>query len=626
MSTHNHASGSKFRVLPGGASAPQGSAQNGWRNPKRLAAKSSEEVIRQIDLDILGGKLACVVDEMASVLVQTSMSPVIHELLDFACSICDHDGQLIAQHNGVTVLTGTISSQLAALRTKFEATIRPGDVFISNDPYAGGTHTADITLISPVFFESDLVCFVTVTAHFNEVGGKVAGSLSPDSTEIFQEGLRISLLRIVREGIRQDELIEFIAGNVRLPEMTRADLTAQLAVVALGNARLRELCALHGVPYLYAGFERALEAAEALSRAAVGRLPNGEYFARDWIDGDGNNSERIPIQVRVTVRGDSIRADFTGSGAQRAAPINCTRGALEASVKTALLAVLRADDVFNDGWFRPLSVVAPDGTVFTATHPHPTGWCYEAGSHATDLMWKALAQAVPERLSAGSYTSLCVTYFGGRTRDGLGDFVLAESHVGGWGGACDADGASALIASPDGDTYNHSIELIESKYPIRIRRYALNTENTCGAGMYRGGLGIVREYEILADGIFFYSSLGRSETPPWGLEGGDAGGVNFVEILRADGTTLRSARIPIQTAKAGDIIRLATGNGGGYGDPFARSSVMVLADVRNGVIDAAEARRSYGVALSARDNETQLLIDPVATALLRSKGADAWGR
>jgi N-methylhydantoinase B len=578
-----------------------------------------------IDLDIVRGKLRAVIDEMATVLVQTSLSPVINEILDFSCCICDADGRLVALSNGITILTGTISSQLQAIRRKFGSTIRPGDVFISNDPYEGNTHTSDITHVKPLFFDGELVCFTTVTAHCNDLGGAVAGSLSPDASDIFQEGLRIPALRVVREGVRQDILYELIASNVRLPKMTVADLSAQLAVVRLGDARLRELCENYGADQLRASFERALDAGEAMSRAAIGRLPDGNYLARDYIDGDGNCADRLPIQVRLIISGDKIRADFSGSCQQRAAPINCTRGVLEAAVKAALIAVVEPGAAMNDGWFRPLTVAAPEGTVFTAEYPAPTGWCYEAASHATDLIWKALAQAVPERLSAGGYTSLCATYFGGRTANGTSSFVLVEPHVGGWGAMSDADGANALIAAADGHTYNHPVELIEAKHPIRINRYALNIDEHAGAGTFRGGLGVVREYEVLADNVFFYTSIGRSQTPPWGLEGGEPGCVNYVEI-DSRGRTTRSARVPFCILRVGDRVRVVTGHGGGYGDPLARSPLRVLSDVRDGYIDAATAKATYGVILVTARDGAPLTVDMDATLALRGNGGSVWGR
>lgn len=619
MSADHRGERPHLRVLTGDASRGRGGA------PDRRGAPAPTDVIRQIDTDILGGRLNAVIDEMATVLVRTSLSPVINEVLDFACSVCDAEGRLIAQTNGITILTGTISCQLAAIRRKFAGAIRSGDVFISNDPYGGGTHIADITLVKPLFFEGELVCFVTVTAHCNELGGKVAGSLSPDASDIFQEGLRIPALRIVREGIRQDDLIEMIAGNVRLPEMTVADLSAQLAVVRLGDLRLRELCESYGADRLKASFARALDLGEALSRAAIRLLPNGTYSARDWIDGDGNDDERLPIQVRVTISGDAVRADFTGSAPQRAAPINCTRAVLEAAAKTALLAVVRPETPANDGWFRPLTVIAPEGTVFTATDAAPTGWCYETAAQAIDLVWKALAQGMPERVSAGNYTSLCVTYLGGRKADGASDFVLVEPHVGGWGGLSGADGASALIAPADGDTFSHSVELFEAEHPIRITRYGLAPGGAAGAGRHRGGLGILREYEILADGIFFYSSFGRSRTEPWGLEGGEPGGLNHVEV-ESGGTVERGARIPFRRLRAGDRVRVVTGSGGGYGDPLGRSPATVLEDVRNGYVDLDTARDVYGVALIPGRDGRPGAIDAEATAVLRKRGAGRWDR
>lgn len=610
---------------PAAANAGRGGRRGARPDPARLAA----DAMRRIDLDIIAAKLRAVTDEMGAVLVRTSTSPVVKEILDFACCICDADGRLVTQNNGITVLTGTISGQLGALRRKFAATMRPGDIFITNNPYDGNTHTADVTLVKPVFVEGELVCFTTATAHWSDLGGKVAGSLSPDAAEIFEEGLRLPNLRIVREGMLQEDLVDMIFGNVRLPETTRADLACQLAVVRLAEARVREMHAAYGADLLAESFERVLDLGERLCRAAVASLPKGVFNARGAIEVSGEPGGHVPIQVRIGISGDEITADFTGCGPQQPVPLNCTRGALEAAAKAALMAVLRPGAALNDGWFRPLKVVAPEGTIVTARNPAPTGWCYEAASCVMDLVCKALAQAVPERLGAGSYTSLCVAYFGGRDAEGGTDFVLVEPHVGGWGGSAQADGASALIAPADGDTYNHPVEMLEAGYPIRVTAYALNREARSGAGTFRGGFGVVRSYEMLADDLFFFTSLGRSSEGPWAIGGGEPGSANYFEV-ETGGTIVRGSRASFRTLRRGDRVRIATGNGGGFGEPFARVPAAVLADLANGHLDAATAADLYGVAV--REQDHGFVLDEAATARLRAgdgdgtEGGTQWAR
>jgi N-methylhydantoinase B len=564
-----------------------------------------------IELEIIRGKLAASSDEMGVVLARASMSPVIYEILDFACGVCDAEGQLISQTNGITVFTGTFSAQIQAIRRKHGNSIRPGDIFISNDPFEGNTHTADVAIVKPVFFEGELIAFAIAMAHWTELGGMVAGTLSPQATEIYQEGLRLTGLRIFREGVRQDDLFELIAENVRLPAMSLGDLNAELAAARIGDIRIREICAAYGEATLKAAFQRILATGEAASRRAIAALPDGVYEAHDWIDGDGVSDEPIPIQVKVTIAGDEITFDFTGSSAQRDAPINCTRGALYSACKTILKAMVDPAAPSNEGWFRPMKITAPDGTVFTALKPAATGWYYEVTAHATELIWKALAAIVPERLSAGSYMSLCTTYLGGEDPASGQPFVVVEPHMGGWGAMRDADGADALISTPDGDTYNYSIELFEAKFPIRVCEYGLNIRDGVGAGRFRGGFGTVREYEILADKAFMYSSLGRSVEKPWGVAGGGSGTTNAVELMQ-NGRRLRGARFPYTRLKKGDRMRVMTGGGGGYGVPTERAPQAVLADVRNGYVDRETARAVYKTAITP-----DLRLDEAETNLLR---------
>jgi N-methylhydantoinase B len=475
----------------------------------------------------------------------------------------------------------------------------PGDVFIMNDPYAGGTHTADVALVRPLFAGGRHLGFAIATAHWTEIGGAVAGSLPPDATEIYQEGLRLPGLRLCRDDEISQDVLDLIAANVRLPRNCLGDLQAELAAVRIADTRIRETAERYGAETLEAAFRAILDHAESVARDEVRALPDGIYTARDIIDGDGNQDDPIPVEVTIAVEGDTMRFDFTGCASQRRAPINCTRGALLSAVKTVFKAMIAPEDPSNDGWFRPLEVVVPDGTVFSAVPPAPTGWYYEGSAQASELVWKALAPLKPERFSAGSYMSLCATYIcadGGGENDDV--FVHIEPAHGGWGATPERDGASGLIAVTDGDTYNYSVELLETKLPVRLRRYALNTGDGSGAGRWRGGFGCVREYEILVDGAFAYGSLGRSSVAPWGQDGGESGTCNYLELVR-DGERQRFSRTPRIALKRGDLLRVVTGGGGGVGDPRQRPAEAVRADLADDYIGADEAYRVYGLELSA---------------------------
>ncbi|MGI9336098.1 MAG: hydantoinase B/oxoprolinase family protein [Gammaproteobacteria bacterium] len=546
------------------------------------------------DLEIIEGKLLAAVDEMGVVLARTSMSPVIYEVLDFACGICDARGQLIAQSNGLTLFTGTFSGQVRFIARKFDGQIRPGDAFITNDPFEGGTHACDMAVVQPIFVAGELVAYSIAVAHWLDVGGAIPGSLPPDAVDTFQEGLRLPGMRLCVDNELRPEITDLIRANVRLPALALGDLNAELAATRIGQRRMEAICERYGANAVTRAFESILELSERRSRTAVASLPDGVYEATDTIDGDGVCDEQIPVRVAVAIDGERICFDFTGCAATRRGPINCSRGALLSAVKTVFKALVEPHAPSNDGWFKPLEIEIPDGTVFSARAPAPVGWYYEGSAQASELVWKALAPLAPERFSAGSYMSLCATYLCGR-RPGGGDlFVHIEPQHGGWGATESRDGASALIAVADGDTYNYSVELLEAIFPLRVRKYSLNVGDGAGAGRCRGGFGVVREYEILTGDASFYGSLGRSRERPWGLDGGTPGTLNYVDITSKSGSA-RVARTTQIALSHGDIVRIVTGGGGGWGDPRERPVEAVQRDVLNGYVDAGSAKVVYGV-------------------------------
>ncbi|WFS04372.1 hydantoinase B/oxoprolinase family protein [Rhizobium tumorigenes] len=544
--------------------------------------------------EIIEGKLMATVDEMGIVMARTSMSPVIYEVLDFACGLLTAEGELVAQMNGITLFTGTFGVQVKALIGKFAGNLADGDILLSNDPYAGGTHACDFAIVKPLFADGTIVGYAINVAHYLDVGGSVPGSLAPDATSVFQEGLRLPGVKVVRSEVFSDEILHIISENVRLPEIALGDLNAQVATVRVAARRMMELSAKYGSETVRAAFTNLLDASEKRSRAAISLIPDGCYEATDIIDGDGVSSAPIFVKVAVTISGDSITADFTGCPPAVAGPINCARGALQSAVKTIVKAMVGPQEPSNEGWFRPLTVIAPSGTLFTAEKPSPTGWYYEGSVHASELVWKALAALVPSRFSAGSYSSLCVVYISGRDAKGQ-PFIHIEPHHGGWGASEHRDGANAVIALTDGDTYNYSVELIEARFPLRVKRYALNVEGGTGEGRRRGGFGIVREYEILSGGASAYGSFGRTSTLPWGMDGGGSGTANVLQIAPADrGAPQSHGRVAHIDLATGDILRVVTGGGGGWGDARDRETSMIEQDLQDGFLTEADASRLYG--------------------------------
>jgi N-methylhydantoinase B len=567
-------------------------------------------------IEILKDKLHAAADEMAVVLARTSMSPIVYEVLDFACGITDRRGQAVAQTNGLTLFTGTFGPQVEATIRKFGLeSMRAGDVFMTNIPYEGGTHTCDVCLVRPVFYEDELVAFAVAITHWIEIGGKVPGSISPDSTEIYQEGLQLPCIRLYRGGELDEAVVDIIRANVRLPLVAAGDVNASVAATAIGELRIVEASERYGVDALATAFDAILDHGEQIALAELARIPNGTYVADDVIDGDGLTDDPIPIRVAVTVVDDSLVADFTGTAPQTRGPINCTEGALYSACKTVVRAITSPAARSNDGFFRPFRLIVPPGTVFSAQTPAATGWYYEASAYATEVVWKALAPVIPDHLSAGSYASLSVGYIVGTETTGE-VFVLAEPSVGGWGAGRDKDGESALIATTDGDTYNFPVEVVESRFPVHVERYELNVEADAGAGRRRGGFGCIREYRLLdVEQASGYGSIGGWRRRPWALEGGQLGSNNYLEYEKLDGTHLRRGRIAHIPLEPGDRVRVVTGAGGGYGDPLERDPALVLADVLDGYITPAQARSVYGVAVDG----ASAAVDAEATAALRTQ-------
>jgi N-methylhydantoinase B len=547
-------------------------------------------------VEILKDKLAATADEMGAVLARTSMSPIVYEVLDFACGLTDARARVVAQTNGLTLFTGTFGPQVQTLIDRYGLEgMHEGDVFATNVPYDGGTHTCDVCLVKPIVVAGRPIAFAVSITHWIEIGGAVPGSIPPDATEIYQEGLQLPGVRVHDGGRPNDAVFDMIAANIRLPRTGLGDLNAGLAAVAIGERRVLEACERYGVELVLASFDRVLEHGARTARAALREVPNGVYCAEDAVDGDGVTDAHLPIVVEVTVGDDWIHADFTGCAPQAAGPVNCSRAALLSACKTVVRAITAPDARSNDGFFEPFSLTVPPRTVFSAEPPAPTGWYYEGAAFANDLFWKALAPVCPERLGAGSYTSLCCSYVVGRDAKTDELFVLAEPNVGGWGASTLGDGESALIATTDGDTYNFPVEVVESRFPVLVERYELNVAAGGGAGRHRGGFGVVREYRIHgARDAYGYGSLGRSERRPWALGGGRDGTINYLEYVH-DGEVRRHGRVARVPLADGDVVRSVTGTGGGFGDPRERDPERVRADVLDGYVSPADARDVYGV-------------------------------
>jgi N-methylhydantoinase B len=546
-------------------------------------------------LDVIRAGFAAISEEMFASLQRTSQSPVIYEVLDFGVGISSPRGELVSQGNGIAGFLGPLGDVIAETITRVRD-LRPGDVIIANDPYSGGgTHLSDVAMVRPVFWESRLIGFAAAKGHWTDVGGKDPGSWTADSTDVYAEGLQLPFLRAYAGGALVADVAALLAANSRLPEMTLGDMSAQAACLEVAERRLHEMCARYGAAAVAEAMQVTLDRSERLARLALEHVPHGVFEAADFTDGDGLGNGPFGVRVRVEISADGMTCDFTGSHEQVPGPINCTWSGLVSGVRTVFKAVTDPAEPATDGWFRPLRIVCPAGTIFNARRPAAVAAYFEATEMASDLVWRALAPAFPGALTAGSFVSVCSTSLA-LTHPRTGEpALLVEPQPGGWGASATADGQHGLVSVGDGETYVIPAEVAEQRYGIRVRRFGLDIVEGAGAGRRRGGRGLVREYEVLSDEALLTVAWGRHSFPPWGAAGGAPGSPNYVEVIRADGRREppfgKASRFPL---RRGDVVRLVTGTGGGHGDPRDREPALVAADLADELITPREAAEVYG--------------------------------
>jgi N-methylhydantoinase B len=548
--------------------------------------------------EIIKDSLNAIGDEMFVSLQRTPKRPIRYEVPDSCCGVTDDRGQLLAQGNGVGGFLGTMAFAARSALEKFgREGLKEGDIVVTNDPYSGGgTHLSDVSLVMPIFVDGELVGFSANKAHWTEVGGKDPGSWTTDSVDIWQEGLQFPCVKLFNEGEPNLALLDMIEANVRTPEMTLGDVWAQVASCRLGARRFADLFARYGAPQVRQAIAALLDYGETMTARELEKLPKGVFTAEDWIDDDGVTSEPIHCMVKVTITDDAFICDFTGTDPQTRGPVNCTWTGLDAAVRMVFKALTDPHIPANEGCFRAMTIICPEGTVFTAQRPAPVSTYWDSMIFAADLVWKAMAPHVPHRLAAGHFMSVCADVTYTIHPDTGQPAILVEPNAGGWGAGIDQDGEGGLGCRGDGETYILAVEVTEVSDGIQGDRYAFNTAPG-GEGQFRGGPGLIRDYRILSDaGGFITATFGRHTYLPWGVDGGRDGSMNAVEILHADGRPNhlagKTARYPLQK---GDVARLITGTGGGWGDPRQRNRAAVLADLRDELVSPETAREVYGL-------------------------------
>lgn len=552
--------------------------------------------LNPVTLDIVKDSLIAISNEVFYAFARTSMSPIIYETLDYASGIADADGQLLTQGNGACAFIGLIAPMIQEIIQKYgKEGMQPGDVYLINDPYmGGGTHLSDIGMVMPVFYEDELIAFVGNKAHWSDVGGMAAGSFTTDSSEMFQEGLRFSGVKLVEGGTICPQLVEMIKANVRFPETSEGDMWGQIASLRTGFNRIEELCKKYSMDVVKESMKRLLKQGALIAYNRIKELPKGTWEMEEYMDDDGHGN-LVKIKVKITITEDEFIADFAGSSPQVASPINTGYSSLWAGVKVIYMSILGPELAVNDGVFEPMRVSAEDGSVLRCHTPAPTSCYFESMIYSADTVWKALAPVFPEALGAGHMLSVCSVVLSG-TKPGSGEpFLIVEPTGGGWGASAEKDGEVGQFCVGDGETYNVPVEMAENRYGIMIDEYSLHTDGT-GAGKYRGGSGAVRVYRAMTDGQLFTASFGRNKFPAWGTAGGQDGSYNYFEFHRADGTVEGPMGIVARKVlNKDDVAYMVTCTGGGYGSPLAREPEAVAWDVKNEYISIRQAEEDYGV-------------------------------
>ena len=534
---------------------------------------------------------------MRLTMIKTAYNHIISESLDFGCAIFDPDVQMIAQGIGLPVFQGHLGFPIeATIQDRGLEAFREGDIFIHNDPYAGnGNHLNDVAMTAPVFWEGQLTGFVSVKAHWTDVGGPVPSSMQVGSREFRQEGLRFQSVRLFSRGEINDEVMRMIRGNIRTESGTLKDIQAMIAVCRTGEASFHEILAKYGRQTVLDATRVYMEQSERRTRAALATIPAGTYRADGTFDNDGITLDQpVRVAMAITVGDGGMTVDFTGSDPQVAGPFNCGDAITISACRLLIKCLTTPHDLVDEGCFRPLRVVIPKRSVLAAEEPAPTARYYVPINLLIELGLRALAPAIPDRVPAGAYGDQMPTIAFGTHPETGRLFIQGDLNAGGTGARPTFDGESAMIIFAGSTARNNPVEVVESRLPsLRILRYGLR-QDSGGAGRFRGGLGIEREYEFLIP-AFITFSLERKATPPWGLAGGQAGAVNGVEITSPDGSVRHVRKATQHPIAAGERVRIMTGGGGGLGAPAERDPEAVRRDVREGYVSAEAARRDYGI-------------------------------
>jgi N-methylhydantoinase B len=571
------------------------------------------DAVDPVTVEIIRNGVLAVTEEMKTNLMRTAYNMIIYEALDFTVGLFTPGGETVSIGLGLPMFIRGMSETIKAKIRHFGMDrIKPGDIYITNDAYITGSHLNHITLTKPVFHKQRLVAFTCCMAHWLDIGG----SIGHVTSDIYSEGLQVPILKYQSEGIVNQDLVDIIRMNVRLPDLAVGDLRAQVTAVTTGERRFLELVERYGADAVAGSINAIMDHSDAEARANAAKIPDGIYEAESFMDDDGLNiGQPVPIRVKVIVENGQVTIDLSDVSRQVSGFYNSgiTTGYACAQVAYKCLTTPREYPV-NDGSFRSLKVIVPEGRVVSATRPAPMRWWMTFPMTVIDTIFKALAGVVPDMIIAGHHADLIVASIHGISLVDNRFFIAALGPLGGgWGAKSTEDGVSVTVCINDGDTHNSPTEQIEAKYPILVEKYALR-QNSGGAGRTRGGLGAEYIVQALAP-MSLDTTIERTHCNPWGINGGlDAEGNGVAVRMNGEWISdLPNAKLTNHRLRKGDAFMLRSGGGGGFGDPRTRDAEKVAFDVREGYISRDKAESLYGVVVDRDSGE----VDRVRTEQLR---------
>lgn len=554
-------------------------------------------------LEVIGNTFMSIAEEMGAVLVKSAYSTNIKERKDCSCALFDAAGNTIAQAEHIPMHLGSMLGLIGEIKRHFKLEeIKPGDMFIANDPYnGGGTHLPDIAVASPVFYDGEIVAFVANIAHHNDVGGRVPGSNAADSDSIYAEGIRIPTVKIFREGELDKDILNLILLNCRVRHIRLGDLNAQFACNKKGVQRMEDVCAKYGKETVALCMEELLDYSERKIRMALSEIPNGSHEFEDYLDSDGLGSDPIKLKVKVAIKDEDIELDFTDNPDQVKGAINLPLSALRASVYYAIRSIVDPSLPSNGGYYRAIHIKSRPGCILGCTEPAACAGRSDTAQRVADMIFGAMSEVVPHQVIAGSNSSITGVYFGGVSPDTGEYYVYMETFGGGSGARFNKDGLSCVQVHMS-NTSNLPIESMEVEFPYMVERYELVTDSG-GPGKYRGGLSMSKDIRVLGHDSEFTIKADRQKVPPYGLFGGKPGLPGLITIYPdTDEARTVDSKKSGNLLKANGVLRCQMPGAGGYGNPLERSRELLIKDLEEGYVSPESAMRDYGMTQEELDS------------------------